>query len=242
MGENDIAATEPHAEAARQRDLGLARAVLFDLDGTLADTAPDLAAAVNKMRVDRGLEMVPFERLRPLASKGAAGLLGEAFGIDRDDPAFAAMRVEFLANYAADLCVETELFPGIEALLADLSARGVRWGIVTNKVENLAQPLCRQLGLLDAAGCLVSGDTTPYSKPHPAPLLLAAQQIGSDPVKTIYVGDDHRDILAGHAAGMFTIAVSYGYSGDGLPPEAWDADRVVASGDELAAILFTLGV
>ncbi len=147
--------------------LGLCQAVLFDLDGTLADTAPDLAAAVNKMRHDRGLEMVPLENLRPLASAGARGLIGAAFGIGPDDHEFASMREEFLANYEADLCIETTLFPGIPELLDDLDARGVRWGIVTNKVARLTEPLVAQLGLEERAGCVVSGDTTPHSKPHP---------------------------------------------------------------------------
>jgi 2-phosphoglycolate phosphatase len=209
------------------------RAVLFDLDGTLADTAPDLAAAVNKMRYARGMEMLPLDTLRPLASAGARGLIGGAFGITPEHADFASMRDEFLANYEADLCIETTLFPGIDTLLEDLTARGVRWGIVTNKVAYLTTPLVALLGLDRVAGCVVSGDTTPHSKPHPAPLLHAARQLDVAPAQTVYVGDDLRDVQAGRAAGMATIAVAYGYCGTGLPPSDWQADHLVQTPAEL---------
>ncbi|MCF2133120.1 MULTISPECIES: HAD family hydrolase [Mycetohabitans] len=217
--------------------LATCRAILFDLDGTIADTAPDLAAAVNKMRRVRGLSAVPLQRLRPLASAGARGLLGGAFGIGPQDPDFSAMREEFLANYEADLCIDTTLFDGIRPLLDGLSARGIQWGIVTNKVERLALPLVARLGLGAAAGCVIGGDTTPYPKPHPAPLLLAAQRLGIAPTSMVYVGDDLRDIEAGKAAGMLTVAAAYGYCGNDVAPSDWAADHVVETTTELQRLL-----
>ena len=217
--------------------IGLCQAVLFDLDGTLADTAPDLAAAVNKMRHERGLEMVPLEYLRPLASAGARGLIGGAFGIGPEHPEFAGMREEFLANYEADLCIETTLFQGIDAVLDELDARGVRWGIVTNKVARLTDPLVALLGLDLRAGCVVSGDTTPHSKPHPAPLLHAARMLDLPPERIVYVGDDLRDVQAGFAAGMVTVAAAYGYCGNDIPPTRWHAQHVVQSPAELQKLL-----
>lgn len=212
-------------------------AVLFDLDGTLADTAPDLAAAVTKMQRARALPETPLASLRPLASAGARGLLAGAFGIAPDSPGYDAMRDEFIANYATDLCVHTTLFAGIDTLLADLDARGVRWGIVTNKAARLTDPLVALLGLAARAGCVVSGDTTPHSKPHPAPLLHAAQQLQIEPARIVYVGDDLRDIQAGRAAGMATIAAAYGYCGDNVAPEDWQAQHLAATPDELQQLL-----
>ena len=217
--------------------VGLCQAVLFDLDGTLADTAPDLAAAVNKMRHERGLDMVPLDDLRPLASAGARGLIGGAFGIGPEHPEYAAMREEFLANYEADLCIETTLFQGIDAVLDELDARGVRWGIVTNKAARLTDPLVALLGLDLRAGCVVSGDTTPHSKPHPAPLLHAARELDLAPERIVYVGDDLRDIQAGFAAGMVTVAAAYGYCGNDIPPTRWHAQHVVQSTAELQKLL-----
>ena len=221
--------------------IALCQAVLFDLDGTLADTAPDLAAAVNKMRHDRGLEMLPLDDLRPLASAGARGLIGGAFGIGPEHQGFASMREEFLANYEADLCIETTLFPGIGEILNELDERGVRWGIVTNKVARLTDPLVEQLGLDLRAGCVVSGDTTPHSKPHPAPLLHAAKELDIQPERVVYVGDDLRDVQAGFAAGMVTVAAAYGYCGTDLPPTQWHAQHVVQSTGELQRLLREIG-
>jgi N-acetyl-D-muramate 6-phosphate phosphatase len=220
--------------------IGLCRGVLFDLDGTLADTAPDLVAAVNKMRVDRGLDMVPLDTLRPLASAGARGLIGGAFGIGPEDQGYASMREEFLANYEADLCIETTLFPGIGELLDVLDARNVRWGIVTNKVGRLTMPLVEQLGLASRAACVVSGDTTPHSKPHPAPLLHAAESLAMRPDRIVYVGDDLRDVQAGFAAGMITVAAAYGYCGTDLPPAMWHAQHIVDSPQQLQQLLHDL--
>jgi len=216
------------------------RAVLFDLDGTLADTAPDLAAAANTMRLKRALPALPLETLRPLASAGARGLLGEAFGLTPDDPAYPAMRDEFLANYSADICAASTLFDGIAPLLAELDRRQIRWGIVTNKVTWLTEPLVALLGLAETSACVVCGDTTPHSKPHPAPLLHAARAMGIAPEAIVYVGDDLRDIQAGQAAGMRTIAAAYGYCGHALPANEWGADYLVDSVAELHALLVQL--
>ncbi|KWF65458.1 phosphoglycolate phosphatase [Burkholderia multivorans] len=212
-------------------------AVLFDLDGTLADTAPDLAAAVNKMQRVRGLPETPLDALRRLASAGARGLLGGAFGITPETPGYDAMRDEFLANYAADICVQTTLFPGIAEVLDELEARGVRWGIVTNKAMRLTAPLVELLGLASRAACVVGGDTTPHSKPHPAPLLHAAGLLALAPDRIVYVGDDLRDIQAGYAAGMATVAAAYGYCGDGAAPGDWRAQHLVGTTGELRDLL-----
>ncbi|WP_150551350.1 HAD-IA family hydrolase [Pandoraea soli] len=216
---------------------GNVRAVLFDLDGTLADTALDLVAAVNKVRTDRGLAPGPFETLRLQASHGARGLIGSAFGVAPEDAAFPSLRDAFLANYEAALCVQSRLFDGIPALLEALAARGMPWGIVTNKAARLTDPLVELLGLAEGAACVVSGDTTPHSKPHPAPLLYAAERIGIAPGRIVYVGDDLRDIQAGKAAGMATVAAAYGYCGDSLAPAEWQADAVVEHAGAIAPLV-----
>ncbi|AVF40252.1 HAD-IA family hydrolase [Pandoraea apista] len=218
---------------------GDVRAVLFDLDGTLADTAPDLVAAVNKVRTDRGLPPGPYETLRLQASHGARGLIGSAFGVGPDDAAFPSLRDAFLANYEAALCVQSRLFDGIPALLAALAERGMPWGIVTNKAARLTNPLVKLLGLNDGAACVVSGDTTPHSKPHPAPLLYAAECIRISPAQIVYVGDDLRDIQAGKAAGMATVAAAYGYCGDSLAPAQWQADAVVECAGAIAPLVMS---
>ncbi|VVD95609.1 Phosphoglycolate phosphatase [Pandoraea terrigena] len=218
---------------------GNVRAVLFDLDGTLADTALDLVAAVNKVRTDRGLPPGPYETLRLQASHGARGLIGSAFGVAPEDAAFPALRDAFLANYEAALCVQSRLFEGIPALLEALAARGMPWGIVTNKATRLTHPLVKLLGLADSAACVVSGDTTPHSKPHPAPLLYAAERIGIAPGHIVYVGDDLRDIQAGKAAGMATVAAAYGYCGDAQAPVEWQADAVVEHAGAIAPLVMS---
>lgn len=211
------------------------RALLFDLDGTLADTAPDLAAAVNKMRSDRGMEHTPFETLRPLASAGARGLIGAAFGIAPGDPAYDEMRREFLANYAAAIAEHTILFEGIESLLEAISELGLAWGIVTNKPALYTDALVPKIGLQHAA-CVISGDTTPHAKPHPAPMFEAARRLQLAPADCWYVGDDLRDIDAGKAAGMPTIAAAWGYCGHTEPVD-WMADLIAADPLDLLPLL-----
>lgn len=210
-------------------------ALLFDLDGTLADTAPDLAAAVNKMCRDRGLETTPFERLRPLASAGARGLIGAAFGITPDDERYDALRAEFLANYEANIAADTRLFDGVTELLTDIEKRGLQWGIVTNKPGRYTDALV-PLIRLDHAACVISGDTTAHPKPHPAPLIEAARRLGLAPQHCWYVGDDLRDIQAGRAAGMPTIAAAWGYCGN-TEPRSWQADVVVDSPTDLITLI-----
>ena len=203
------------------------RCVLFDLDGTLADTAPDLAAALNKMRTDRGLDALPLDPLRRMASSGARGLLGVGFGLKPGDADYEAHRVEFLNNYEQALHVHTRLFDGVEALLTAIEKER-KWGVVTNKAKRFTDPLSRSIGFTGRASCVVSGDTTPHAKPHPAPLLHAAEVSGVAAHECIYVGDDLRDIQAGNAAGMKTLAVTWGYLGDTEPPATWGAHAVIA--------------
>jgi 2-phosphoglycolate phosphatase len=199
------------------------RAVLFDFDGTLADTAPDLAAAVNFLRVQRNLEPLPVDGLRPFASMGARGLLRAGLGLKPEDAEFPAMRDAFLAQYEKNICVCTRLFDGIPELLAKLS---VPWGIVTNKATRFTGKLVPALGLKPA--CVVCGDSTPHLKPHPAPMLLAAQQLQLPCADILYVGDDLRDVQAARAAGMRSVAVAYGYHGvDNGGPETWNADILI---------------
>ena len=208
------------------------KAALFDFDGTFADTAPDLAAAVNAMRIKRGLEPLPPATVRPYASMGARGLMRIGFGIAPEHADYAAMKDEFLDNYGAALCVHTRLFPGMDQLLEALVARQVAWGIVTNKSTRFTSRLVKELRV--APACVVCGDSTPHLKPHPAPLLLAAKQLDLPPADCVYVGDDLRDIQAARAAGMRSIAVEYGYpSVDNPGPETWNADAIISHPREL---------
>jgi N-acetyl-D-muramate 6-phosphate phosphatase len=212
------------------------RAVLFDLDGTLADTAPDLAAAVNRMRAEQGLEPLPIERLRPFASAGARGLVHAAFGIKPEDAEYAALRETFLEYYAEQVCERTTLFPGIAQLLGELKARGIAWGIVTNKATRFTERIVVALGL--EPDCVACGDTTPHLKPHPASLLHACHQIQIAPPHCAYLGDDLRDMKAAHAAGMRPVAVEWGYHHpESGGPGTWDADAVIRHPLELIAHL-----
>ncbi len=208
------------------------KAVLFDLDGTLADTAPDLGYAVNRMRETRGLPPLPSSATRPVTSLGARGLLNAAFGIGPDQPDYGTMREEFLQLYEQNICRETRLFSGIAGLLDALEARGLRWGIVTNKSERLARMLLDALGMTPRAACIIGGDSTPHFKPHPDPLLAACRAIHEDAGACIYVGDDQRDVEAGHAAGMKVAAVRWGYL-DGGRPETWNADWMLEKPQDL---------
>ena len=212
--------------------------IFFDLDGTLADTAPDLVAATNKLLVARKLTPKPYEFLRPYASAGARGLLEGAFGISPDHEDFVALRDEFFSNYEKALLVDSKLFDGIDHLLDQMDAANLPWGIITNKSERFTNPLTDLMGLRQRAVSTVSGDTTPYSKPHPEPILHAARTSNIDPSKSIYVGDDIRDVLAGKAAGMKTVAAAYGYCGCKEPPEAWGADYIANNPLDLLQIIF----
>jgi 2-phosphoglycolate phosphatase len=214
------------------------KGIFFDLDGTLADTAPDLVAAANQLLITRNLAPKQYEVLRPRASAGARGLIKGAFGIDTEHPDFIPLRDEFFGNYERALLVNSVLFEGVEDLLKQLDEAKLPWGIVTNKSERFTIPLTELMGLSQRAVSTVSGDTTPHSKPHPEPILHAARVANVDPSRSIYVGDDIRDIVAGRAAGMKTIAAAYGYCGCEEPPEDWGADYLVHHPLELLEIIF----
>lgn len=213
------------------------RAVLFDLDGTLIDSAPDLGAAADKMRIDRGLPSLPYERYRPMAGAGARGMLGVGFGLTPESPEFAAMREEFFQNYERCMTERTYAFEGVAELIDSLQSAAMPWGVVTNKSMRFTDPLTRQMPLFAKAGAIVSGDTTPHAKPHPAPLLEAAARMGLAAEHFVYVGDDERDIIAGRAAGMKTVAACYGYLGASSETLHWQADAQINSPLELLRLL-----
>ena len=212
-------------------------AVLFDLDGTLIDSAPDLAGACNDMRVERGLPPLPYESLRAMVGSGARGMVGVGFGVAPDDDGYLELRDEFLRRYEARMTRQTRVFAAVLPVLDALRARGLPWGIVTNKAARFAEPLVGWLDFGGAAATLVCGDTTPQAKPHPAPLLEAARRLGVAPAACVYVGDDRRDVDAGRAAGMRTLAAGWGYLGSGEAVGAWNADAVIESPAELLAWL-----
>ena len=212
-------------------------AVLFDLDGTLVDSAPELGAAADKMRTDRGMPSLPSALYRPLAGAGARGMLGVAFGITPEAAEFDALREEFYVNYETRMLTGTPIFDGIAELVDALRAQGLGWGVVTNKAARFTDPLTRAMPLFASAGAIVSGDTTPFSKPHPEPLLEAARRLGVAPGRCMYVGDDERDIVAGRAAGMQTVAATYGYMGDQADATLWKAHAAIASPLELLQML-----
>lgn len=213
------------------------QAVLFDLDGTLIDSAPDLAGAGNDMRIARGLAPYPLDHFRPMVGTGARGMVGRAFDVGPQDEGFNALRDEFLQRYEARMTRETHVFPAMLAVLEALGAAGMPWGIVTNKATRFSEPLVQALGLSSRAATLICGDTTPHAKPHPAPLLEAARRMGTMAATCIYVGDDLRDIQAGRAAGMATVAVGWGYLGSGEPIGSWGADHVVQTPADLLKLL-----
>jgi 2-phosphoglycolate phosphatase len=213
------------------------RAALFDLDGTLADTAPDLAHVLNLQLRARGRTELPVAALRQYVSHGARGMLRAGFGMEPEHAGYAALRDEFLDLYAKNLYRETRLFPGMLELLTTLERRGIAWGIVTNKLERFTLPLVEALGLATRAGCVVGGDTTGRAKPHPDPLLEASRRIGIEPRDCCYVGDDERDVQAGQAAGMTAVVALYGYLGDGKPPQEWGAEVFIKHPLDLLKLL-----
>jgi phosphoglycolate phosphatase len=215
------------------------RAVLFDLDGTLIDSAPDLGAAADQMRLARDLPSLPLDRYRPLAGAGARGMLGIAFGITPDHEDFPALREEFFRNYEQRMTRDTFAFDGVAELLARLRELGFAWGVVTNKSMRFTGPLTQAMPLFATAGAIVGGDSTPHSKPHPAPLFEAARQLGLPPRQCIYVGDDERDVAAGRAAGMPTVAATYGYLGGTPDVDRWNPDARISSPMALLALLQT---
>ena len=212
-------------------------AVLFDLDGTLIDSAPDLGAAADKMRTDRGLASLPLSQYRPMAGAGARGMIAVAFGLTPDDARFDALKEEFFSNYELRLTELTYVFEGVAELIAHIGQAGLGWGVVTNKSARFTVPLTQAIPLFNTAGAIVSGDTTAHAKPHPAPLLEAARRLEVLPARCIYVGDDERDIVAGRAAGMPTVAAAYGYLGQATDTQGWNADFTIATPSALLNLL-----
>lgn len=211
----------------------MVRAVFFDLDGTFADTAPDLTAALNHVRATRDLPPLPLKIARPQASHGSRGMLKVGLGIEPDAPDYDALRDIFLDHYARNICVHTKLFEGMAELLDALAARNIAWGIVTNKPHRYTLPLMQALGLADDAACLISGDTCERAKPHPDPLLKACELAGVAPHECLYLGDDLRDMQAANAAGMPGIIASYGYVSDDVSESNWKAQGSIAHPAEL---------
>ncbi|MFY8084199.1 MAG: HAD family hydrolase [Rubrivivax sp.] len=204
------------------------RTVLFDLDGTLVDSAPDLAGAANALLQEHGHAALPYAHLRPMAGAGARGMVGLAFGVHPGDARYDDLKTRFLALYAQRLLHNTTVFEGVWPLLDRLEQHGLGWGIVTNKAYHLALALSEGVGLHPRAGVLIGGDSTPFAKPHPEPLLEACSRLQADPATCAYVGDDLRDIQAGRAAGMATLAAGWGYLGQGQPVHQWGADSLLA--------------
>jgi len=213
------------------------KTVLFDLDGTLADTAPDLGRALNLQRERHGLSALPDEVIRPYASHGTRGLLGIGFGLTPSDEVFGAMRDEYLALYDEVFCEHPKLFDGMAELLAKIESQGLLWGVVTNKPKRFTVPLMKALGLEKRAISIVSGDDCERPKPYPDTLLLASSQAGVEPAGCLYVGDAERDIIAGKAAGMDTMIAAYGYLAEDDKPEEWGAQGMIAVPLDLLPIL-----
>lgn len=213
------------------------QAVLFDLDGTLLDSAPDLASAANRMRSSRGMTELPYACFRPLVGSGARGMLSVAFQMNPADEDFESMKLEFFANYEKCLTQHTVAFSGVPEAIAKITLAKIKWAVVTNKSQRFTKPLTEAMSLFSSAGAVISGDTTPYSKPHPAPLLEAASRLGISPENCLYVGDDERDIVAGRAAGMQTVAAAYGYLGKDVDILSWNADAVIFSPLDILKLL-----
>lgn len=211
-------------------------AILFDLDGTFADTAPDLGAALNRLRADLDLEPLALATLRPFVSQGVRGMLRSGLDMSPEHPDYRQCYERFLIHYQQAICVHTRPFEGIDVLVAALEARGIAWGIVTNKSQRFTLPLMEALGYARRAACIVSGDASPRAKPHAHPMYLACALAGCAPQNTFFVGDDLRDILAGQAAGMTTVAAAYGYLGDSGPIEHWGADHRIDHASEIAIL------
>lgn len=213
------------------------QAVLFDLDGTLIDSAPDLGAAVDKMRVARGMSSLPLSHYRPMAGAGARGMIGLAFGWTPEHPDYEQLKEEFFVNYESCMTERTFAFDGVAQLIDRLVQLKMPWGVVTNKSKRFTEPLTQAMPLFASAAVVISGDTTPHAKPHPAPLLEAAKRLGIDPAACVYVGDDERDIVAGHAAQMKTVAATYGYLGAKSDVQSWNANAQIETPAQLLDLL-----
>lgn len=203
------------------------RGILFDLDGTLADTAPDLAFTLNTLLNENNLQSLAFEKIRPVVSHGATALLHLGFNLEPDDPRLESLRQRFLDIYSENLANDTRIFPGMKGLLEAIEQHDMKWGVVTNKPAWLTEPLMARLGLQQRAACIVSGDSTRNRKPHPEPMLHACRQLDILAQHCLYVGDAQRDIEAGHRAGMKTLIAMFGYIGDDDRPDQWQADGMI---------------
>lgn len=208
-------------------------AVLFDLDGTLADTAPDLAYALNSTLTHQGRNPLPFEKIRPHVSHGATAMIRHGLGITPDDPEYDAIRNRFLKTYIDNICRETKTFEGMDRVLSALEQRRISWGVVTNKPSWLTDPLMDAMDLFQRAGCIISGDTLEHNKPHPAPILHACDLLGVAADDTLYIGDAERDIKAGKAAGTYTLTALFGYLHESDDPDEWNADGKISSPIEI---------
>jgi len=217
--------------------LSSVKAVLFDLDGTFADTAPDLAAALNHTRASRSLPPLPLEVIRPQASHGSRGLLKLGFGIEPEHPGYNTLRDIFLDYYEHNICVHTRLFGDMAELVAALEKRGIKWGIVTNKPHRYTLPLMQALGYAEHAACLISGDTCAHAKPHPEPMFKACEMIGVSPEECLYLGDDLRDMQAANASGMPGIIANYGYVSADVSVKNWNAQGIIDKPTELLGYL-----
>ena len=209
------------------------RTILFDLDGTLLDTAPDLAAALNTVLVENNQPAMPFESIRPVVSHGGMALIKLGFGLAQDDPRFDVLRQRLLTVYRENISQQTTLFPGMNELLQAIEQRGMQWGVVTNKPGWLTDPLLEDLQLYNRAACVISGDTLSERKPHPAPLLHACALTDTPPQQCLYVGDAQRDVEAGKNAGMHTMVALFGYFTEEDQPHSWDADHAIQTPAEI---------
>lgn len=212
------------------------KAILFDLDGTLVDTAPDLAHALNHVLISQHKNPLPLSDIRPIASDGALGLLQLGFGIDKNSPNYISFREKLLRYYENHIADDSKLFHGLENILLMLETKKIPWGIVTNKPANLTEKLLKKLNLFDRTPCIVSGDTLTERKPHPAPLIYAAKLLDRSPLDCCYIGDAERDIQAAKAANMYSIAALYGYIHQDAQPELWQADQYISSSEDLGIV------
>lgn len=213
------------------------RAMLFDLDGTLLDSAPDLAKAANVLRQRSGLAPMAVEELRPWVSQGARGMITKGLNIPVDHPEYEPLRLAFLDIYSECLADNTDFWPGMGEVVDALDAENIAWGIVTNKVMRFTEPLLKQINLWERCAVVVGGDTTPHAKPHPAPMVHAIEVLALPPQAVVYVGDDARDIESGYAAGTWTIGCDFGHHVQAPWPHEWGADAVVKQAQDLIRLL-----
>lgn len=212
------------------------RAMLFDLDGTLLDTAPDLAGAANVLRAEHGLPEMAVQALRPYISQGARGMITQGLQVAETDPRYLGLRERFLEIYSQNLARHTTFWPGMDRVVNALEDQGIAWGIVTNKIMRFTEPLLRQMALWDRCAVVVGGDCAGHAKPHPAPMQLAMQRLSLTPQAVVYVGDDLRDIQSGYAAGTWTIACDFGHHVQAPFPADWQADAVVNDAESLVGL------